>query len=198
MTDKKALERSDEYSGVRVNAAGHRSDWEFDTAGRLTRTVDADGVVSVWEWSDPAGVWVATGEGTGAELMYLVDVSRGFVSQVTDPVGGVTRFTFDRGLLTQVSGVSGAVTEVSSMDAMRDRTDQWTAPAIPAMNTPTDTGQPDGGCAWASPSHLPPQTADDDPIGGAPDSSHAGTEPSRHNREPTPPTNAHSLRCSPT
>jgi RHS repeat-associated protein len=97
---------------ARVNAGG-RLDWEFDAAGRLARTVDADGVVSVWDWADPAGVRVTTGVGTGAELVYVVDVSRGFVSQVTDPVGGVTRFTFDRNLLTQVSGVSGAVTEVS-------------------------------------------------------------------------------------
>jgi RHS repeat-associated protein len=98
---------------ARVNALGHRSDWEFDASGRLTGTVDADGVVTSWDWADPAGVRVTTGVGTGTELVFVVDVSRGFVSQVTDPVGGVTRFTSDRDLLTQVSGVSGAVTEVS-------------------------------------------------------------------------------------
>jgi YD repeat-containing protein len=98
---------------ARVNALGQRLDWEFDAAGRLTRTVDADGVVTVWDWVDPAGVRVTTGVGTQSELVYVVDASRGFVASVTDPVGGITRFTFDRGLLTQVSGVSGAVSEVS-------------------------------------------------------------------------------------
>jgi YD repeat-containing protein len=98
---------------ARVDAVGARLDWEFDGAGRLVRTVDGDGVVSGWDWADPAGVRVTTGVGTPSELVFVVDVSRGFVSQVTDPVGGITRYTFDRGLLTEVSGVSGAVSEVS-------------------------------------------------------------------------------------
>jgi hypothetical protein len=49
---------------VRVDANGNRADWEWSSGHRLVRAIDAAGVVTVLDWSDPGRVDITTGSGS--------------------------------------------------------------------------------------------------------------------------------------
>ncbi|KAA9105621.1 RHS repeat-associated core domain-containing protein [Microbacterium rhizomatis] len=100
---------------TQAGAFGNRTDWVWATDGshRLERTVDAVGVVTGVDWSDPAAVRVTRTTGAGA-VSSVVELDGGRVAAVVDSVGGrITVSYHPSGLISRITGVSGAVTEVS-------------------------------------------------------------------------------------
>ncbi|KAA9111311.1 RHS repeat-associated core domain-containing protein [Microbacterium rhizomatis] len=101
---------------TQVDAFGNRTDWESaaDGSHRLVRVVDQVGVVTAVDWTNPAAVRVTRTVGTDAGVSAVVELDGGRVSAVVDATGGRTTFGYDpSGLISRITGVSGAVTEVS-------------------------------------------------------------------------------------
>jgi YD repeat-containing protein len=116
---------------AREAASGDRTDWRWAGRGshRLVAAVSADGAVTSLDWSDDGSVVVVPGanvshplEGSGVGGEWRVEVDRGRLSAVVDPVGGRTEVGYrPDGLVRELSTPSGAATQVSwrsSLDAV--------------------------------------------------------------------------------
>ncbi|WP_308799922.1 RHS repeat domain-containing protein [Agromyces silvae] len=105
---------------VHVAADGARTDWRwvdgFDH--HLGAVVNADGLVTELDWSDPSEVVVRPGanvtaapEGSGAGGVWRVRLDGGRLDRVRDPVGRETHIGYERaGLASRVVTASGAIT----------------------------------------------------------------------------------------
>ena len=112
-----------------TDAHGNRLDWRWASGEqhRLIGTVDADGVETVLDWSDPGAVLVREGVNVGAgvefddrqsprapEVVWRIGLDAGRVSAIEDPVGSRTVFRYEPGgLISRVAAPSGLTTEVS-------------------------------------------------------------------------------------
>ncbi|MDR5701377.1 RHS repeat-associated core domain-containing protein [Agromyces aerolatus] len=98
---------------AREDRFGNRVDWTWAAgdAHRLTSVVTEVGVVTELDWSDPGRVEVATRAGAGRHAS-SVELAGGRVGGVVDAVGGRTSVGYaPDGMVSRLSGVSGAVTE---------------------------------------------------------------------------------------
>lgn len=94
---------------------GNRADWEWaeDADHRLTTVITEEGVVTTLDWSDPARVAVTTRAGAQA-TEWVIEMEDGRVAGAVDPLGGRTSVGYTpAGLVSQLTSVSGAATEVS-------------------------------------------------------------------------------------
>jgi RHS repeat-associated protein len=100
-----------------VSATGLRTDWVFDNAEprRLVAVIDGDGVRTELDWeSEPGTVVIRSGANLGAGTQeWRVQIASSGLT-VTDPVEQVTQIAqAASGLVSRLTGVSGATTEVT-------------------------------------------------------------------------------------
>ncbi|WP_308797484.1 hypothetical protein [Agromyces silvae] len=99
---------------VRLDANGNRSEWEWQAGHRLVRAMDASGVVTTLDWSDPAKVRVTSAVGSSRSVSGAIELDGGRLAAVTDATGGRVHLGYsDAGLVNRIAGVSGAATEVT-------------------------------------------------------------------------------------
>jgi RHS repeat-associated protein len=98
---------------------GQRTDWLWSSAAahRLIAVVDARGVRTDLVWDDAASSLVvrpAVNAGGAAAHEWRVQLADEGVSSVTDPLGQTTSYGYaEAGLVTSISGASGAATSVA-------------------------------------------------------------------------------------
>lgn len=98
---------------VRLDADGNRSDWEWASGRRLTRTLDASGRETTLDWSDPGRVEVITAAGP-ARTVGVIELDGRRVSAVVDASGGRVQVGYSPAdLVDRIAGVSGAATELT-------------------------------------------------------------------------------------
>ncbi|KAA9110826.1 RHS repeat protein [Microbacterium rhizomatis] len=104
---------------TQIKDSENRTDWvpASDGSHRLMRVVDPVGVVTGVDWSNPSAVHVTRATATppgAASVGGEVELDGGRVAGVVDAVGGRVSVDYDSsGLIARITGVSGAVTDVS-------------------------------------------------------------------------------------
>jgi RHS repeat-associated protein len=99
---------------AQVTATGRRVDWLWhpDRPHRLTRVVNAEGIVTELAWRR-GSVTVSVGTNLASPVVWRVELDARGPVRIVDPVGGVSEIGYDGGLVSSIAGPSGATANVT-------------------------------------------------------------------------------------